>query len=105
MRIYYKNSEFSKFSIIRRTVKFWFREIDCFLNPSKMKDCLFRDFLIFDGFLEVFTCHIWNMREYWFRVEKNEKEIIADFHVLELFMANKHDLSEKKISFCQSSLP
>jgi hypothetical protein len=31
----------------------------------------------------------------WFSVEKNEK-IIADFHVLGLFMAKKHDLSEKK---------
>jgi hypothetical protein len=39
----------------------------------------------------IFTCHI------WFGVEKNEKKIIAAFHVLWLFMAIKHDLSEKKV--------
>jgi hypothetical protein len=30
---------------------------------------------------------------------------IADFHVLGLFMAKKHDLSEKKFSFCHAPLP
>jgi hypothetical protein len=35
--------------------------------------------------------------EYWFRVEKNEKN--ADFHVLGLCMAEKHDLSEKKFPY------
>jgi hypothetical protein len=30
---------------------------------------------------------------------------IADFHVLELFMAKKHDLSDKKISVCHAPLP
>jgi hypothetical protein len=34
--------------------------------------------------------------------EKNEKRNIADFHVLGLFMAKKHDLSDKKISVCTS---
>jgi hypothetical protein len=33
------------------------------------------------------------------------KKIIADFHVLGLFMAKKHDLSEKKISVCHAPLP
>jgi hypothetical protein len=30
---------------------------------------------------------------------------IADFHVLGLFMAKKHDLSDKKISVCHAPLP
>jgi hypothetical protein len=29
---------------------------------------------------------------------------IGDFHVLGLFMAKKHDLSEKKISVCHAPL-
>jgi hypothetical protein len=36
---------------------------------------------------------------------KMKKKIIADFHVLGLFMAKKHDLSEKKISVCHAPLP
>jgi hypothetical protein len=31
--------------------------------------------------------------------------IIADFHVLGLFMTKKHDLCEKKISVCHAPLP
>jgi hypothetical protein len=34
---------------------------------------------------------------------KMKKKIIADLHVLELFMAKKLDLSEKKISFCHAA--
>jgi hypothetical protein len=30
---------------------------------------------------------------------------IAEFHVLGLFMAKKHDLSDKKISVCHAPLP
>jgi hypothetical protein len=30
---------------------------------------------------------------------------IADFHVLVLFMAKKHDLSDKKNSICHAPLP
>jgi hypothetical protein len=41
------------------------------------------------------TYGIWG--KFWFRVEENENKIIADLHVLELFMAKKHDLSEKII--------
>jgi hypothetical protein len=33
------------------------------------------------------------------------KKIIADFHVLGIFMAKKHDLSEKKFSVCHAPLP
>jgi hypothetical protein len=33
------------------------------------------------------------------------KKIIADFHVLELFIAKKHDLSEKKNSVCHAPSP
>jgi hypothetical protein len=33
------------------------------------------------------------------------KKIIADFHVLGLFMAKKHDLSDKKFPFCHAPLP
>jgi hypothetical protein len=33
------------------------------------------------------------------------KKIIADFHVLRLFMAQKHDVSDKKISVCHAPLP
>jgi hypothetical protein len=33
------------------------------------------------------------------------KKINADFHVLVLFMAKKHDLSDKKISVCHAPLP
>jgi hypothetical protein len=41
--------------------------------------------------------------KYWFRVEKM-KIFTADFHVLGLFMAKKHDLSKKK-SVCHVPLP
>jgi hypothetical protein len=33
------------------------------------------------------------------------KKKIADFHVLGLFMAKKHDLSDKKNSVCHAPLP
>jgi hypothetical protein len=33
------------------------------------------------------------------------KKIIADFHVLGLFMSKKHDLSEKTNSVCHAPLP
>jgi hypothetical protein len=36
---------------------------------------------------------------------KMKKKNIADFHVLGLFMAKKHDLNEKKISVCHAPLP
>jgi hypothetical protein len=39
------------------------------------------------------------------RDEKNEKKNIADFHVLGLFMAKKHDLSDEKNSICHALLP
>jgi hypothetical protein len=42
-----------------------------------------------------FTCLILGRKEYWFRVGKNEKENIADIHVLGLFIATKHDLRKK----------
>jgi hypothetical protein len=44
----------------------------------------------------VFTCHIWNMREVLVSCREKWKKCIADLHVLGLFMAKKHDLSEKK---------
>jgi hypothetical protein len=34
--------------------------------------------------------------KYWFRVEEMKK-IFAEFHVLGLFMAKKHDLREKNL--------
>jgi hypothetical protein len=33
------------------------------------------------------------------------KIFIADFHVVGLFMAKKHDLSDKKFSVCRAPLP
>jgi hypothetical protein len=33
------------------------------------------------------------------------KIFIADFHILGLFMAKIHDLSDKKISVCHAPLP
>jgi hypothetical protein len=45
----------------------------------------------------LFTCHIWNMREVLVSCREKGIFFIADFHVLGLFMAKKHDLSEKKI--------
>jgi hypothetical protein len=41
--------------------------------------------------------------KYWFGVEKNKKNI-ADFHVLGLFMAEKHDLSDNLFSVCHVPL-
>jgi hypothetical protein len=38
-------------------------------------------------------------------VMRKIKKKIADFHVLGLFMAKKHDLSDKKISACHAPLP
>jgi hypothetical protein len=38
-------------------------------------------------------------------VSRKMKIFIADFHVLGLFMAKKHDLSEKKFSVCHAPLP
>jgi hypothetical protein len=40
-----------------------------------------------------------------FVMRKMKKKIIADFHVLVLFMAKKHDLSDKKNSVCHAPLP
>jgi hypothetical protein len=40
-----------------------------------------------------------------FVMRKMKKKIIADFHVLGLFMAKKHDLSDKKISVSHAPLP
>jgi hypothetical protein len=37
-------------------------------------------------------------------VSRKMKKIIADFHVLGLFIAKKHDLSEKKFSVCHAPL-
>jgi hypothetical protein len=34
-----------------------------------------------------------------------KKKIIADFYVLGLFMAKKHDLSDKNFSVCHAPLP
>jgi hypothetical protein len=58
--------------------------------------------LKFDRILiEIFIFYLPHMEydeKYWFRDEKNEwKKKIADFHVLGLFMAKKHDLSDKKV--------
>jgi hypothetical protein len=49
----------------------------------------------------IFTCHIWN----WFRDEKNDFFFVADFPVSRLFMAKKHDLSDKNFSVCHAPLP
>jgi hypothetical protein len=38
-------------------------------------------------------------------VMRKIKNFITDFHVLGLFMAKKHDLSNKKISVCHAPLP
>jgi hypothetical protein len=45
------------------------------------------------------------MREVLVSCREKCKFFIADFHVLGLFMAEKHDLSEKKISVCHAPLP
>jgi hypothetical protein len=49
--------------------------------------------------------YIWNMREVLVYCREKWKKIIAYFHVLELFIAEKHDLSEKKNSVCNTPLP
>jgi hypothetical protein len=41
----------------------------------------------------------------WGLVTGKRKKIIADFHVLVLFMAKKHDLSDKMFSVCHAPLP
>jgi hypothetical protein len=51
------------------------------------------------------TYGIWGMREVLVSCREKLKKIIADFHVLGLFMAKKHDLSDKKISVCHAPLP
>jgi hypothetical protein len=38
-------------------------------------------------------------------VSRKRKIFIADFHVLGLFMAKKHDLSKKKFSVCYAPGP
>jgi hypothetical protein len=38
-------------------------------------------------------------------VSRKMKIFIADFHVLGLFIAKKHDLSEKNFSVCYAPLP
>jgi hypothetical protein len=38
-------------------------------------------------------------------VTRKMKKIIADFHVLGLFMTKKHDVSDKKFSVCHAPLP
>jgi hypothetical protein len=43
-----------------------------------------------------FTCHIWNMREVLVSCREKWNFFVADFHVLGLFLAKKHDLSKKK---------
>jgi hypothetical protein len=53
----------------------------------------------------LFTCHIWNMSEVLVSCREKWKFFIADFHVLGLFVAKKHDLSEKNISVCHAPLP
>jgi hypothetical protein len=55
----------------------------------------------FDSF---FTCHIWNMREVLVSWWEKWKIFIADFHVLGLFMAKNHDLSDEKNSVCHAPL-
>jgi hypothetical protein len=60
----------------------------------------------FDGkSAHLFTCHTWNMREVLVSCREKLKKIIADFHVLGLFMARKHDLSEKNFSVRHAPLP
>jgi hypothetical protein len=48
------------------------------------------------------TYGIWE--KYWFRDGKIEKKIITDFQVLVIFMAKKHDLSNKNFSVCHETL-
>jgi hypothetical protein len=45
------------------------------------------------------------MREVLVSCREKLKIFIADFHILGLFMAEKHDLSEKKFSVCHAPLP
>jgi hypothetical protein len=53
----------------------------------------------------LFTCHIWNMREVLVSWWVKWNFFIADFHVLGLFIAKKHDLSDKFFSVCHAPLP
>jgi hypothetical protein len=52
-----------------------------------------------------FTWLIWNMREVLVSWREKWNFFFADFHVLGLFMAKKHGLSNKKISVCHAPLP
>jgi hypothetical protein len=45
------------------------------------------------------------MREVLVSCQEKLKKIIADFHVLGLFMAKKHDLSEINFSVCHAPGP
>jgi hypothetical protein len=55
--------------------------------------------------IDIFTCHIWNMREVLVSWWEKWNFFIADSHVLGPFMAKKHDLSGKKISVCHAPVP
>jgi hypothetical protein len=55
-------------------------------------------FVVFGFFF--LTCHIWNMRE----VLVSCRKIVADF-LKGLFMAKKHDLSDKIFFVCHAPLP
>jgi hypothetical protein len=57
------------------------------------------------GFSIHFTCHIWNMREVLVWCREKLVFFIAVFHVLGLFMAKKHDLSDKNFFVCHAPLP
>jgi hypothetical protein len=48
----------------------------------------------FYRYLWFFTCHIWNMRDVLVLCGENLYFFIVDFHVLGLFMAKNHNLSE-----------
>jgi hypothetical protein len=53
----------------------------------------------------LFTCHIWNIREVLVSCREKWNFFIGNFHVLGLFMAKKHDLSDEKFSVCHAPLP
>jgi hypothetical protein len=58
----------------------------------------------FQNFSDFYLPHMEYERSIGF-VSRKMKIIIADFHVLGLFMAEKHDLSEKKNSVCHAPSP
>jgi hypothetical protein len=72
------------------------------LNLLTHGDILVYLLLVWHGF---FTCHKWNMREVLVSWWEKWKFFIADFHVLGLFMAKKHDLSDNFFSVCHAPLP